>query len=90
MCSTAQVGASHDRRKSVTSPANLDHVVVGPPGVFVIDTKNWSGGLLRPDERGMKLGSWRKDDALHAAKVDADLVQVELPAMRSHPSRTTG
>jgi len=81
---------SHDRRKSVTSPANLDHVVVGPPGVFVIDTKNWSGGLLRPDERGMKLGSWRKDDALHAAKVDADLVQVELPAMRSHPSRTTG
>lgn len=65
----------HDRRKSVTSPANLDHVVVGPPGVFVIDTKNWSGGLLRLDERGMKLGSWRKDDALHAARVDAELVQ---------------
>lgn len=65
----------HDRRKSVTSPANLDHVVVGPPGVFVIDSKNWSGGLLRPDERGMKLGSWRRDDALHAAKVDAELVQ---------------
>lgn len=65
----------HDRRKSVTSPANLDHIAVGPPGVFVIDTKNWSGGLLRTDERGMKLGSWRKDDALHAAKVDADLVQ---------------
>ena len=41
----------------------------------MIDTKNWSGGLLRPDERGMKLGSRRKDDALHAAKVDAELVQ---------------
>lgn len=65
----------HDRRKSVTSPANLDHVVVGPPGVVVIDAKNWSGGLLRLDERGMKLGSWRKDDALHAARVDAELVQ---------------
>ena len=23
--------------------ANIDHVVVGPPGVFVIDSKNWSG-----------------------------------------------
>lgn len=65
----------HDRRKSVRSPANLDHVVVGPSGVFVIDSKNWSGGLLRLDEQGMKLGSWRKDDALHAAKVDAELVQ---------------
>lgn len=65
----------HDRRKSVTSPANLDHVVVGPSGVFVIDSKNWSGGLLRLDERGMRLGSWRKDDALHAAEVDAELVQ---------------
>jgi hypothetical protein len=25
--------------------ANLDHIVVGPAGVFVIDTKNWSGNL---------------------------------------------
>lgn len=65
----------HDRRKSPHSPSNLDHVVVGPPGVAVVDAKNWTGGLLRLDDRGMKLGGWRKDDALHAAKVDADLVQ---------------
>jgi hypothetical protein len=25
------------------SPANLDHLVVGPSGVFVIDSKQWSG-----------------------------------------------
>jgi hypothetical protein len=25
--------------------ANIDHIVIGPPGVFVIDTKNWSGNL---------------------------------------------
>jgi hypothetical protein len=25
------------------SPANLDHVVVGPSGVFVIDSKQWTG-----------------------------------------------
>jgi hypothetical protein len=35
--------------------ANLDHVVVGPPGAFIIDSKNWSGsvtvrdGVLRQD-----------------------------------------
>src|SRR5687768_6626707 len=51
----------HDRRKSSSSRANLDHVVVGPPGVLVIDAKNWSGGLLRLDGRGMRMGSWRKD-----------------------------
>src|SRR5690349_8886179 len=25
--------------------ANIDHVVVGPTGVFVIDAKNWSGSV---------------------------------------------
>jgi hypothetical protein len=25
------------------SPANLDHLVVGPSGVFVIDSKQWTG-----------------------------------------------
>ena len=65
----------HDRRKSAQSPANLDHIVVGPPGVLVVDTKNWTGGLLHADDRGMKLGRWRKDDALHAARVDAELVE---------------
>lgn len=38
--------------------ANLDHVVVGPTGVFVIDAKNWSGkitvsrGVLRQNGYG--------------------------------------
>lgn len=64
----------HDRRKSARSPANLDHVLIGPVGVCVIDTKNWTGGRLRLDDRGMAVGSWRKDDVLHSAKVDADIV----------------
>lgn len=32
----------HDRRIP-GGHANIDHVVVGPPGVFVIETKRWSG-----------------------------------------------
>ena len=68
----------HDRRKRPGSPANLDHVAVGPPGVVVIDAKNWTG-RLRWDGRGMAIGSWRKDDELHRALVDAELVATAVP-----------
>jgi len=27
------------------SPANVDHLVIGPTGVFVIDSKQWTGGV---------------------------------------------
>lgn len=71
----------HDRRRQPGSPANLDHVLIGPPGVFVIDAKNWTGGRLRLDPRGMAVGRWRKDDELHAAKVDADIVGAHVRAV---------
>jgi len=35
----------HDRALPGTS-ANVDHLVVGPGGVFVIDSKHWSGTLV--------------------------------------------
>lgn len=47
----------HDLRWPVRRYANVDHVVVGSPGVFVIDSKNWVGavsvrdGVLRQDGR---------------------------------------
>lgn len=53
----------NDRYKDSTSRVNLDHVVVGPPGVFVIDSKKWSG-RLRLDERGMAVNGYRRDKAL--------------------------
>lgn len=34
-----------------TECGNLDHVVVGPTGVFVLDAKNWRG-LVTPDGKG--------------------------------------
>ena len=67
----------HDRRKP-GSPANLDHLLVGPGGVLVLDAKNWTGGRVRLDTRGIAVGSWRKDDALHAARIDADVVRDAL------------
>ena len=55
---TEGIVALHDRRIP-KSKANIDHLVVGPSGVFVVDAKNYSGiverrhvgGWFRPDER---------------------------------------
>jgi UvrD/REP helicase N-terminal domain/Nuclease-related domain len=33
----------HDRRWPGTTRANIDHLVIGPPGVAVVDTKHWAG-----------------------------------------------
>ena len=47
----------HDGKWPGRPYANVDHIVVGPPGVFVIDSKNWSGqvavkeGVLRQNGR---------------------------------------
>jgi hypothetical protein len=49
--------AIHDARWPTRRFANIDHILVGPGGIFVIDSKNWSGrvtvdgGHLRQDGR---------------------------------------
>lgn len=65
--------ALHDRWKSASSPANIDHILVGPPGVCVIDAKNWSSRVV-VDERGLRAGAWRKDDQLASVAEQARLV----------------
>ena len=41
----------HDQRWPGRRLANIDHVVIGPGGIFVIDSKNWSGDLRVADPR---------------------------------------
>lgn len=58
LAACAGVEAIHDRRVP-NSKANIDHIAVGPAGVFVVDAKNYDGhpevrdvgGWLRSDER---------------------------------------
>ncbi|GAA1934253.1 hypothetical protein GCM10009797_29590 [Nocardioides hwasunensis] len=40
----------HDLAWPCRQRANLDHVVVGPSGVFVVDAKNWSGRIEVRDQ----------------------------------------
>jgi len=44
--------------------ANIDHVAIGPGGVFVIDSKNWSGDITIRD------GVLRQNGRVRAAGVD--------------------
>lgn len=74
----------HDLRWPGRVYANVDHVVVGPPGVFVIDSKNWSGsirfgfGVLRQNGRDRSRGI---AGAAQAAEAVAGLVPLLAPGL---------
>lgn len=81
--------ALHDRRWPGTTSANIDHVVVGPSGVFVVDTKSWTGDLHVAADR-----LWRAqqpaDDEVAQVVAQADAVRevvanVGLPATLVRP-----
>jgi hypothetical protein len=48
--------------------ANLDHVVIGPGGVFVVDAKNWSGRLEVRDQVLVQNGRRREPTVASAAE----------------------
>lgn len=82
--------ALHDRRWPGTTAANIDHVVVGPSGVFVIDTKDWSGDLRLESGRLFR-GQEPCDDHLHKVTAQAEAVRealadIGLPAMMVRPA----
>jgi Nuclease-related domain len=65
----AEIHALHDRRVSGTR-ANIDHFVIGPAGVFVIDAKRHQGrGLVRRARRHRAQGPARGEARGRAARV---------------------
>lgn len=58
----------HDRRWPGRKLANVDHVVVGPPGVFVIDSKNWTGKVEVRDQVLRQNGYSREREVASAAE----------------------
>jgi hypothetical protein len=69
-------GVIHDVRWPGRQRANLDHIAVGPPGVFVIDAKNWSGRIDVGDQTFRWNG--RRQDRVVAAAGDAALAVAAL------------
>jgi hypothetical protein len=57
------------------SRANIDHIVVGPPGVFVVETKNYAG-RLRVRRGEVSVSGRRKIGIVAQAKREAAVVAV--------------
>jgi hypothetical protein len=66
----------HDRRKP-GSDGNIDHVIVGPTGVFVVETKSYTGPLT-VDGNDVYVGGRRRTDIVHQARSEADVVEAIL------------
>jgi hypothetical protein len=69
----------HDLRVP-RSAANIDHLVIGPPGVFVVDAKHYSGPLYLSHDGGLWHGRYPLAAALSATRWEADKVQATLGA----------
>lgn len=68
--------AIHDARWPSRRLANIDHVLVGPGGIFVIDSKNWSGRIAL--EGGHLRQNGRTREKAVAGCADAGLAVAEL------------
>lgn len=56
----------------------VDHVVVGPTGVFAVETKNWRGKVALEDGHVLVDGSLADRSPLQQAIREADAVKTEL------------
>jgi Nuclease-related domain len=66
------------------SPANVDHLVIGPSGVFVIDSKQWSGSLQQGADGLVWHNHYPLDRTLETVRWEARTVGRVL-GTRIHP-----
>jgi hypothetical protein len=62
------------------SKANIDHVVIGPPGIFVIDAKHYSGRLRLSRDGLLWHGRYLLSPALSTVRWEADKLQARIGA----------
>lgn len=77
--------ALHDLHWPGRSRANLDHVLVGPGGVVVIDTKNWAAPVAVRLDGVLQVGGTPRSTASRSAAAMTAAVAAVLPP----PYRTT-
>jgi hypothetical protein len=56
------------------SPANVDHLVIGPTGVFVIDSKQWTGSVHQSPDGLAWHNHYRLDRTLETVRWEAETV----------------
>jgi hypothetical protein len=60
------------------SPANVDHLVIGPSGVFVIDSKQWTGQVHQGADGLVWHNHYRLDRTLETVRWEAQTVSRAL------------
>jgi hypothetical protein len=81
----AGVRTLHDRRRPGTR-ANIDHLVVGPSGVFVIDAKRYSGRVVKRD-----VGGWRRvEERLYVGSRDCSKLVAAMAVQIEAVTRALG
>lgn len=69
----------HDRKIPGARSANIDHIVIGPPGIYVVETKSYKGSLqIRGDEvfvAGRRKNGWIDEVNREAAAVRTALAE---------------
>jgi Nuclease-related domain len=76
-----------DDRRVSSARAEIDHVVVGPTGIFVVDHKPWTGQISAGAEQVYVDGRQRTgatDTALRAAAAVEDVLGHELKPVGAH------
>ena len=68
--------ALHDRRMP-GSRGNIDHVVIGPPGILVVETKSYAG-TLRVRGGELRVAGRRRTEIIDQARREADAVAAVL------------
>ena len=76
----------HDQPWPGRQRANLDHVVIGPSGVFVVDAKNWSGAIDVAAEE-VKVNGRRRTDAATSMASAAQALVAAVPGLRQEHVR---
>lgn len=79
--STAGYLLLHDR--AIGGAANLDHIVVGPSGVWLCNAKHWSGTLTVTGGT-LRQNGQRRDRALERARTERDTVGAALDTAGLH------
>jgi Nuclease-related domain len=77
------------------SRADADHVLIGPPGVFLVDTKAWHGHISIGSDGSAWHNGHPMDSALDTVRWEAELLAAALrapvlPMLCVHDTRVAG
>ncbi|NLE78020.1 MAG: NERD domain-containing protein [Rhodococcus sp.] len=82
LAKAAGVEVLHDRHWPGTSLSNIDHIAVGPKGVFIVDAKKWTGKIDVVNKGNLFKEDWRLVVGGRDRRETVDGVLAQVEALR--------